>query len=252
MTDFYLPENIFTKLFLSEISDISDFNKNFLPSAVISKNLLTNYNSLGIIPTLDLIHHPEFYISSKIGISFNALLSNAYLHFKENQHTIERLYLKGDVSSNEVILSKILLKELYDIDLTPKLATPDFSIQDEHTLIVGDDNFRDELFLEGLSFSEEIIELIDAPYVNFVLASQNEDILKHFTEKHRDNFINGHPESDDKIFSDFSKNSFDFIQVNLQHVIFNFEDQDLEGIKTLLQLPFYYGLIKNMIDLKFV
>lgn len=252
MPDFYLPENVFTKLLLSELSDVDDFNKTYLPSAVISKNLLANEDSIGIIPTLDLIHHPEFYISSKIGISFNALLSNAYIHFKENQHTIENFYIKGDVSSNEVILSKILLKELYDIDLTPKLATPDFSVKNEHVLIVGDGNFNDELFLEGLSFSEEIIELIDAPYVNFVLASKNENLLKQFTEKHRDDFINGHPEADDKIFSNFSRNSFDFIQVNLQHVLFDFEEQDLEGIKTLLQLPFYYGLIKSMIDLKFV
>jgi hypothetical protein len=252
MPDFYLPENVFAKLLVSELSDVDDFNKTYLPSAVISKNLLANEDSIGIIPTLDLIHHPEFYISSKIGISFNALLSNAYIHFKENQHTIENFYIKGDVSSNEVILSKILLKELYDIDLTPKLATPDFLVKDEHVLIVGDENFNDELFLEGLSFSEEIIELIDAPYVNFVLASKNENLLKQFTEKHRDDFINGHPESDDKIFSNFNRNSFDFIQVNLQHVLFDFEEQDLEGIKTLLQLPFYYGLIKSMIDLKFV
>ncbi len=252
MPDFYLPENVFAKLLLSELSDVNDFKKTYLPSAVISKNLLANEDSIGIIPTLDLIHHPEFYISSKIGISFNALLSNAYLHFKENQHTINNFYIKGDVSSNEVILSKILLKELYDIDLTPKLATPDFSVKDEHVLIVGDENFNNELFLEGLSFSEEIIELIDAPYVNFVLASKNENLLKQFTEKHRDDFINGHPEADDKIFSNFSRNSCDFIQVNLQHVLFDFEEQDLEGIKTLLQLPFYYGLIKSMIDLKFV
>lgn len=252
MQDFYLPENVFAKLLLSELSDVDDFNKTYLSSAVISKNLLANENSIGIIPTLDLIHHPEFYISSKIGISFNALLSNAYLHFKENQHTINNFYIKGDVSSNEVILSKILLKELYDIDLTPKLATPDFSVKDEHVLIVGDENFNNELFFEGLSFSEEIIELVDAPYVNFVLASKNENLLKQFTEKHRDDFINGHPEADDKIFSNFSRNSCDFIQVNLQHVLFDFEEQDLEGIKTLLQLPFYYGLIKSMIDLKFV
>ncbi len=252
MPDFFLPQNFFSKLLLSELSDFSAFQTKFLPSAVISKNLVERRDSIGLIPTLDLIHHPDFFVSSEIGISFDALLSNAYLHFKENQHTIENFYIKGDVSSNEVILSKTLLKEMYDIDLTPKLATPDFSVKAEHVLIVGDENFKDELFLEGLSFSEEIIEMINAPYVNFVLASTNENLLKQFSEKHRDDFINGHSESDNKIFSELSKNSFDFFQVNLQHVIFDFDEQDLEGIKTLLQLPFYYGLIKNIIELKFV
>lgn len=252
MSAFFLPDNIFTKLLVNGLSEEQDLKKSFLPSAVISKKLLEIENSIGIIPTLDLIHHPDFFISSKIGISFDALLSNAYIHFKENQHSIENFYIKGDVSSNEVILSKILLKELYDIDLTPKLATPDFSIKDEHVLIVGDDNYKNDLFFEGLSFSEEIIELIDAPYVNFVLASKNENLLKQFTEKHRDDFISGNMKFDDKLFSDFSKNSCEFIQVNFQHVLFSFEEQDLEGVKTLLQLPFYYGLIKNMIELKFV
>jgi hypothetical protein len=252
MSDLFIPDNIFAKLLINELADVSDINIKFLPSAIISKNLVDNDNALGIIPTLDLLHHPDFFISSKIGISFNALLSNAYLHFKENQHTVDNLYIKGDASSNEVILSKILLKEMYDIDLTPRLATADFPVNNQNVLIVGDENFQNELFLQGLSFSEEIIELIDAPYVNFILASKDEKLLKHFSEKHRDDFINGHSENDEVIFSSFSKNSFDFIQVNLQHVIFDFEKQDLEGIKTLLQLPYYYGLIDNMLDLRFV
>jgi hypothetical protein len=251
MHQLFAPDNIFTKLLLKEIKDEKDFNQSFWPSAIISKNLLEDKNSIGIIPTLDIIHHPEFFISSKIGISFNALLSNAYLHFKENHQTIENFYIKGDVSSNEVILSKILLNDLYNIDLTPKLASPEFTIKDEHVLIVGDENFNDELFLEGLSFSEEIIELIEAPYVNFVLASQNERLLKQFTEKHRNDFIDGHIDSN-KNLSKFSKNSIDFIQVNLQDVIFELQDQDLEAIKTILQLPFYYGLIENIVELKFV
>lgn len=252
MPSLFLPNNVFVRTFLSELSEEPDYKKVFLPSSLISKNILNDEDSLGIIPTLDLIHHPDFFISSKIGISFDALLSNAYLHFKENEQTIDNFYIKGDVSSNEVILSKILLKELYDIDLTPKLATPDFPIKSQNVLIVGDENYLNEVFLEGLSFSEEIIELIEAPYVNFVLASTNEKLLRQFTEKHRDDFIVGHSEVDNKILSNFSKNSCNFIQINLQHVLFDFDEQDLEGIKTLLQLPFYYGLIKNMFELKLV
>ncbi|MCS7053590.1 MAG: hypothetical protein NZM09_07620 [Ignavibacterium sp.] len=252
MNNFYLPENVFAKLLFNELSDVGEFSKKYLPSALISQNLKKDDNSIGIIPTLDLIHHPDFYVSSKIGISFNALLSNSYLHFRENQFTVDNLYVKGDVSSNEVILSKIFLKEMYDLDITPRLATENFPVYDENVLIVGDENFKDDLFLQGLSFSEEIIELIEAPYVNFILASKNEKLLKQFTEKHRNDFLDGHPSSFSDIFSNFGKNSFEFIQVNLQHVIFDFEEQDLEGIKILLQLPYYHGLIDDMIDLKFV
>lgn len=252
MYKIFLPENFFTKLFTKELSTENDFEQVFLPSAVISQNLQKVENSIGLIPILDLIKHPEFYLSSQIGISFNALLSNAYLHFKENQQTIDEFFLKGDVSSNEVILSKILLKEMYNLDINPRLASPKLNIKEQHFIVVGDENFRENLFLNGLSFSEEIIELIEAPYVNFILASKNEKLLKYFSEKHKNDFIDGHPESELDIYSNFDRTSKNFIQVNLQHVIFDLEEQDLEGIKILLQLPFYYGLIDSILDLKFV
>ena len=42
---------------------------------------------------MDLITNKDLFISSEIGISFDALLSNAYIHFKEEQETIEELFL---------------------------------------------------------------------------------------------------------------------------------------------------------------
>ena len=36
---------------------------------------------------------------------------------KKNRKAIEELFLKGDVTSNEVILSKILFKEFYEVEI---------------------------------------------------------------------------------------------------------------------------------------
>lgn len=248
----YLPQNIFTRIFLSELSEDQEFNYQFLPSALISKKLMLEDDAVGLIPSMDLITHKDFFISSEIGISFNALLSNSYLHFKENQTTIDKLFLKGDVSSNEALLSKILLKEMYDIDITPRLVTPEFLTQDENILIAGDENFEKSLFLNGLSFAEEIIELINAPYVNFLLASKSEEGLKSFSIKHRNDFLEGHSESYNDLLQNYPMESIDFISVNIQHVVFDLEDQDLEGIKLLLQLPFYHGIINDLFEIKFV
>jgi hypothetical protein len=44
----------------------------------------------------------------------------------------------------------------------------------------------------------------------------------------------------------------EFIVSNIQHLIFTFDEQDVEGIKLLLELPYYHGIIKEMIDIKFV
>ena len=251
-TKILLPKNVFSRIFLSELNISNNYEVEYNPSSLIAKKLLLEENSIGLIPTLDLLSFKDLYVSTKIGISFNALLSNSYIHFKEGQGKLEQIFLKGDVTTNEIILSKILFKEFYDVDVTPALVKDESTHLDDNTLIVGDENYEKELFLNGLSFAEEIIELIDAPYVNFVLASSSESILKEFAEKHRDNLLTGHTEEYSSLLKDFTTTSLDFISVNIQHIVFDFEDQDLEAVKSLLQLPYFHGMIKDMIEIKFV
>jgi hypothetical protein len=121
-TKFYLPRNIFSQILLSEIEDNSGLEFESVPSSLIVKNILNEKDSVGLIPTLDLIMNKDLFVSSEIGISFDALLSNSYIHFKEEQETIDELFLRGDVTSNEVILSKILFKEFYDVEIKTTFA----------------------------------------------------------------------------------------------------------------------------------
>ena len=44
--------------------------------------IISDDNAIGLIPSLDLLSFKDLFISSEIGISFNALLSNSYIHFK--------------------------------------------------------------------------------------------------------------------------------------------------------------------------
>ncbi len=249
---FYLPQNIFSRILLSEIEDKSGFEFEFLPSSLVVKSVLKNEDSLGLIPTMDLITNKDLFVSSEIGISFDALLSNAYIHFKEEQETIEELFLKGDVSSNEVILSKILFKEFYDVEIKTTLLNKDLPDFNDNILITGDENYEKGLFLNGLSFSEEIIELINAPYINFVLASSSDEVLKNFVKNHKENLKKTHSEDFSDLFSTFPQTSLNFLSVNIQHLVFDFEEQDREGINLLLQMPYYHGMIKEIIDVKFV
>lgn len=251
-TKIILPENIFSKIFLSELRDIQDYQIDWSPSSLIASRLSKNDDSIGLMPSLDLLVHKDFFVSSKVGISFNALLSNSYIHFKDGQDTIEEIFLSGDVSSNEIILSKILFKEFYDIDVETKLMKDIKSHQQDNQLIVGDENYEKELFLNGLSFAEEMIELISAPYVNFVLAGTSEKLLKQFVDKNISAFKEGHAEEFTDLLKNLPQTSLDFISVNMQHVVFDFEEQDLEGIKSLLQMPYYHGIVKDMFEIKFV
>lgn len=251
-TKILLPKNVFSKIFLSELSLEDNIGVEFHSASIIAKKLLLEENSIGLIPTLDLLTFKDLFVSSKIGLSFNALLSNSYIHFKEGQETLEQIFLKGDVTTNEIILSKILFKEFYDVDVTPTLMKDETTQLNDNTLIVGDENYEKDLFLNGLSFAEEIIELLDAPYVNFILAGSSENLLKNFAEKHRDELLNGHTEDYSKLLTGITQTSIDFISVNIQHIVFDLEDQDLEGIKSLMQLPYFHGILKDMIDIKFV
>ena len=251
-TKFYLPKNIFSGILLSEIKENKGIVAENIPSSIIAKKLLEDKNSVGLIPTLDLLTNRELFVSGEIGISFNALLSNSYIHFKEEQETIDEIFLKGDVTSNEVILSKILFKEFYDVDIKPTLLKSETSDFNKNILIAGDENFEKELFLNGLSFAEEMIELINAPYVNFVLAGTDENLLIEFNKKYKENFTSGHEEIFSEMFPAFPQSSLDFISVNIHHLVFDFEEQDIEGINQLVQMPYFHGFIKDMIDVKFV
>ena len=249
---FYLPRNIFSRILISELEDKSEIDYQFVPSSLIVKNLLNEKDSAGLIPTMDLITNKDLFISSEIGISFDALLSNAYIHFKEEQETIDELFLRGDVTSNEVILSKILFKEFYDVEIKTTLLNKEVTDFKDNLLIIGDENYEKELFLNGLSFSEEIIELINAPYVNFVLAGNSEESLKELNSNFKSSLTKGHLDNFDNLFPDFPQTSLDFLSVNIQHLVFDFDEQDREGIKQLLQMPYYHGMIKDITDVKFV
>ena len=247
-----IPNNIFSKIFLSELSLNDNYEIEFLPAALIAKKVSEDIDVIGLIPSLDLLTFKDLFVSSEMGVSLNALLSNSYIHFKEGQGTIDEIFLKGDISSNEIILSKILFKEFYDVNVTTTLIQNSNQHIDDNLLIVGDENYDKELFLNGLSFSEEVIELIDAPYVNFLLAGSSEIILNEFIKNHKADLLNGHTENYSELLKRFTSTSIDFINANIQHVVFDLEEQDLEGIKTLLQLPYFHGMVKDLIDIKFV
>lgn len=251
-TKFYLPRNIFSQILLSEIEDKSGVEFEFVPSSLIVKRISNEKDSVGLIPTMDLISNKDLFVSSEIGISFDALLSNAYIHFKEEQETIDELFLRGDVTSNEVILSKILFKEFYDVEIKATLLNREVTDFKDNILIIGDENYEKEIFLNGLSFAEEIIELINAPYVNFVLAGQSEESIKEINSKYKNSFNKGHADNFDNLFPDFPQTSLDFLSVNIQHLVIDFDEQDREGIKQLMQMPYFHGMIKDITDVKFV
>lgn len=109
-----------------------------------------------------------------MGISFDGVLSNTYIYFEPDQLDFKELFLRGDVSTNEIILSKILFSEKYARDVNVVLDTQDVDFDNNNYIIVGNENLGYNPIDKGMSFADQIASLIDHPYVNFVLASKNE------------------------------------------------------------------------------
>ncbi len=246
-----IPDNIFSNILADS------FSKNYkskttvkLSSEVTTKLLQSEDESIALIPSLDLIKHKELYVSSKLGLSFEGAFSNSYFYFTKGQISFEEIFIQGDFSSVEILLSKILFKENYNIEVSPHLLTDENAEVKENLLLVGDKNFFKNRYLQGLSLSEEIIELLSLPFVNYVFASTTKEALKKFEQENEgitEKILN---KTENRRLTD--KIEPELLLNNLSTVIFEFDNQDIEGIQQLLRLPYYHGIIDDITEVKFV
>lgn len=247
----YFPDNIFTRILVNNFDDDVKSYVKFFPSSILAKKLNEDSQSLALIPTLDLINNKDLYVSKTVGISFEGSISNSYIYYQAEQSDIKDIRVAGDVSSIEVILCKILFKELYDADVEISIQTKlDTSIPGNY-LIVGDENFNNARFKTGISLAEEITEIISAPYVNYILASTNKNVLEDYSSKIKAAVTNTNFEADE-ILSKLDPISSDFIMEHFKSIVFDLEKQDNLGINELLQLPYFYGFLEDIIEIKFV
>lgn len=248
-----LPDNIFARILSSVLIDEDKIKLKYYPSSLLSKNAIEIKNAVALIPTMDLLNHKDFFVSSKLGISFDEPISNSYLYFNQEEKNLKEIVLTGDISTNEAILTKILISETYGIDVQLIIEKPNGGSSIKNHVLVGDRNYSERNINSAIGFTEEIIELISAPYINFVFASKSEDALKKFHSNYQSIISVLNPT---KVFENMNENfsisSKKYLAENLQHVVFNFDKQDLEGMKQLLELPYYHEIVNDMIDVKFV
>ncbi len=245
------PENIFTSVIAVTLPESLKRNLQFHQASSISSVLEKDKNSIAFIPATDIISHKDLFISKKYGISFEGSLCNSYIYFAENR-SLKSLNIAGDVTSSEVILSRILFKELYNLEVEVGLSAS-MKRDINNLILVGKQNFYDDRLFEGISFSEEVTELLSLPYVNYVLASANdkligelEPVLLEKLPNVYDNF-----ENPEQYFS-FSEKTFNYIRQNISSLVLGLDEQDIEAINQLIMLPYFHGIIKEIIEPKYV
>jgi hypothetical protein len=247
------PKNIFTSILLESLPKDAELKIRFTEAALTSKTLEEDTSAVALIPTLDLINHQTLFVSSKFGISFDGILSNSYLHFLKSNRSLDKIFLRGDVTLNEIILSKILFSERYSTQIEINLETSSMPTGDKHYIVVGDENHLLWNCEEGISFADEIADMIDFPLVNFVFASQDKESIEA---------INNICDQMDRKIEDqielilshlkYSEKANSFVRDNLGSVYFDMTDNEVSAVNELVRLVYYHGIIDDIFEVKFV
>ena len=269
-----IPQNIYAAIFAMNLPDEIKGDIKVTASSLIANEVEKENSDIGLMPSFDLLNHKELYISKKAALSFDGLLSNTYFYFVPGKEKIYELFLRGDVSSNEIILSKILFSERFDSNIKLTLDTSEIIDENKNYIITGNDNFGSFDFNKGISFADQIAELIDFPYVNYVWASKDEEkrvpnyrdltpqeewnLLIANQLKEFNNYFNELDKSvEDRIeiilqSMNFRKEVNEFIEENLNSVYFEITENEIAGLYELLKLPYFHGITKEMFELKLV
>ncbi len=249
----FLPDNPFAFFFSKLISTEKIEEVIFISSSQISSALEKDENAIGLIPTCDLLTKHDLFLSSKLGIAFDGLISSSYFYLSNNFGGESKVNIYGDVTSNDLILSKILMHERYDLNIELILDTNQRDDSVENFLICGKENFTEDLFERGISFADQVSEFINLPYVNFIIASVNKDLIEEINSKSTNIDQKFEDEIDSLLSSvEISETAKQFVQMNIGSIYFELTDSEKEALQEIIKLPYYHGMTKEIHELNFV
>ncbi|GMU86263.1 MAG: hypothetical protein AMXMBFR48_15050 [Ignavibacteriales bacterium] len=247
-----LPDNIYFRALVSILPPESKISAEFRPSAALLSAFDQKEADLAFLPSFYLIKDETLRISSKIGLSFEGLGSTSFIVLHEApEEGKPELSVTGDHSIQEVLLVKMLMNELYGLEPAFHIKAPEDALADKNIILAGDLAFTSGKYKEALSFAEEVVEMGDLPYLNFVLAARDSGkgkqaekiILEAVDEFYND--LEG-----EELFG-LDPESRQFVRENMQNTILDIDEADLEGLNNLLRMLFYQGLADDIRELKF-
>ncbi len=245
-----LPNNLFANLLASALPR-EFFSYYYLSNSEILKGLINGEIDIAIVPSLEILNENNLFISKKIGIAFDGPLSDDYFYYAKN--SLETLKFAGSVSLNEILLSRVLFKENYGVDLAQEVVSTMPENFTENYLVSGDENFRGKLFERGDSLAEHVADFIEAPYLKYAVVALHKENI----EMAHQNIYN--PEGEIEITFptilrslDFSENVIEFVKNNFDGLYFELTENEIDGYNEMRKLPFYYGFIEEVKEIEFV
>ncbi len=249
----FFPQNIFSKLIAENLSAQMKKDVVFLPSSLLTSELKKHNDAVGLIPTTDIIRHDKLFVSKSFGMSFESSLCNSYIYYSSSESSVKEVTLAGDVSSIEVILCKILFQEMYGIDVETKISADETKIKDQNLILAGDKNFTLEKYPSGISFAEEIEDTFSIPFVNYIFASQDKKFISLINEHLQGISTLIYDKAEEMNFGiELSDKTKNYIKENISSLIIDLSEQDLDGINQIIRLPYYYGIINDIVEVNYV
>jgi Putative periplasminc binding protein (DUF178). len=248
------PQNIFSSLLVETLPQELVNQISYIDSARLLSELNADNCDVALIPSLDLIKNKDLFVSKKVCIAFHGFICNSFVYFLPDQTELESLSVKGDVTAHDVILAKYLFSEMYNKEIKISLmANDDVSEKEKNILTIGDENISNLKLLGGLSISEEISEMISYPYVNFILVSKSGVSLAEFADKLPD-LNNYFDENIEKIVNNLNQPQEikEYLIDQSGALSFVVGENEENGINELLRLPYFYGMIDDIVEVKFV
>jgi len=248
-----IPNNIFATLFVLSLGENKRLEIEVKEASLITNELKSDETAIGLIPSLDLINNNHLFVSGRMGVGFEGLLSNAYVHYSSGNDEIDSVLLKGDISTNEVILSKIIFKEIYHIQPEFSIDMSEHLVDQNSYLVVGSENWLNGNYQKGTSFSEQVSELIEYPYINFIFASQSESVIKKFNSKYEHVTADILTKLEENLIKiGLSTEVNEFIKDSINSTYFNFLESENQALSELLKLAYYHQIYDDIFDVKFV
>ena len=248
-----LPKNVFSTTLKAVLPQEYQSEILYQESSLICKSLEYTTSAVALIPSLELVNHRNLFVSNKIALSFDGVLSNSYFYFIEGEKKFQKIYLRGDISLNEILLAKILFAEKFSSQIEISLDTNKTAEKGRDYIIVGDENFHLWNYQSAISLADEVSEMIDLPYVNFVFASADKEAIEMFNKQ----IVPINERIDDKLINtikelNLSEKVKEFFVENLNSIYFDMTDNEETAVNELIKLIFYHGIIDDMFDVKFV
>jgi len=149
-----LPKNVFSDILKTALPQ--EYGKEILyqESSLICKSLEYNMEAVALIPSLELVNNRNLFVSNKIALSFDGALSNSYFYFIEGEKNFQKIYLRGDISLNEILLAKILFAEKYSAQIDITLDTNKTAEKGRDYIIAGDENFHLRDYQSAISLAD--------------------------------------------------------------------------------------------------